>query len=219
MRSTSNVWLARHGETTWNMAGRYQGRLESALSALGVRQGFALANAFGDRLERGEPVPARIISSPLLRCAATARFTADRLGVPLETDERLIEIAHGTWEGRYRDDLAREEPELYAAWRNDPASVSFDGGESLADVLARWQSFAHDLASESRDTLVVTHDAVVRVALLDLRGLPLDDFWDVAVENAAYAAIENDGGSLTLMEECVTAHLASARADAAEQAL
>ena len=201
------------------MAGRYQGRLESALSALGVRQGFALANAFGDRLERGEPVPARIISSPLLRCAATARFTADRLGVPLETDERLIEIGHGTWEGRYRDDLAREEPELYAAWRSDPASVSFDGGESLADVLARWQSFAHDLARESRDTLVVTHDAVVRVALLDLRGLSLDDFWDVAVENAAYAEIENDGGSLILREECVTSHLASARADAAEQAL
>jgi probable phosphoglycerate mutase len=201
------------------MAGRYQGRLESALSALGVRQGFALANAFGDRLERGEAVPARIISSPLLRCAATARFTADRLGVPLETDERLIEIAHGTWEGRYRDDLAREDPELYTAWRNDPGSVSFDGGESLADVLARWRAFAHDLARESRDTLVVTHDAVVRVALLDLRGLPLDDFWDVAVENAAYAEIENDGGSLVLREECVTAHLASARADAAEQAL
>jgi probable phosphoglycerate mutase len=201
------------------MAGRYQGRLESALSALGVRQGFALASAFGDRLERGEHVPARIVSSPLLRCAATARFTADRLGVPLETDERLIEIAHGTWEGRYRDDLAREEPELYDAWRNDPASVSFDGGESLADVLARWRAFAHDLARESRDTLVVTHDAVVRVALLDLRGLPLDDFWDVAVENAAYAEIENDGGSLVLREECVTAHLASARADAAEQAL
>jgi probable phosphoglycerate mutase len=201
------------------MAGRYQGRLESALSALGVRQGFALANAFGDRLERGRPVPARIISSPLLRCAATARFTADRLGVALETDERLIEIGHGTWEGRYRDDLAREEPALYAAWRNDPASVSFDGGDSLADVLARWQSFAHDLSRESRDTLVVTHDAVVRVALLDLRGLSLDDFWNVAVENAAYAEIENEGGSLVLREECVTAHLASARADAAEQAL
>jgi broad specificity phosphatase PhoE len=131
------------------MAGRYQGRLESALSALGVRQGFALANAFRDQLERGKPVPARIISSPLLRCAATARFTADHLGVVLETDERLIEIAHGTWEGRYRDDLAREEPELYAAWRNDPARVSFDGGESLADVLARWRAFAHDLATRS----------------------------------------------------------------------
>ena len=98
-RRLAMIWLARHCETTWNMAGRYQGRLESALSALGVRQGLALADAFSGRLQRGEAVPARIVTSPLLRCAATARFTADRLGIPLETDDRLLEIAHGTWEG------------------------------------------------------------------------------------------------------------------------
>ena len=213
------IWLARHGETTWNMAGRYQGRLESALSALGARQGLALANAFSQRLERGESVPARILASPLLRCAATARFVADRLGVALETDARLIEIAHGTWEGRYRDELAREDPDRFRAWREDPASVAFAGGESLADVRARWRAFAADLASETRDTLVVTHDAVVRAALVDLRGLTLDDFWNVAVENAAYATIESNGRDLRLIDECVTAHLANARADTAGQAL
>jgi broad specificity phosphatase PhoE len=213
------IWLARHGETTWNMAGRYQGRMESALSALGVRQGMALADAFFARLQRGEPVPARIVSSPLLRCAATARFTADRLGVALETDERLIEIAHGTWDGRYRDDLAREDPERFAAWRTAPASVAFAGGESLADVLARWQSFARDLARETRHTLVVTHDAVVRCALVDLMGRPLDAFWDGHVENAAYAELETDGERLTVRTECVSDHLAGARADVAAQAL
>jgi broad specificity phosphatase PhoE len=213
------IWLARHGETTWNMAGRYQGRMESALSALGVRQGMALADAFFARLQNGEPVPKRIVSSPLLRCLATARFTADRLGIPVEIDERLIEIAHGTWDGRYRDDLAREDPERYRAWRNDPAHVSFDGGESLSDVLARWQSFARDLAREERHTLVATHDAVVRSALVDLMGRPLADFWDVHVENAAYARVETDGTRLALREECVVTHLASARADSATQAL
>ena len=212
-------WIARHGETTWNLAGRYQGRLESALSALGVRQGLALADAFSARLERGGSIPTRIVASPLLRCAATARFVADRLGVELETDERLIEIAHGTWEGRYRDDLAREDPGVYRAWRETPASVAFDGGESLADVRARWRAFADDLASQSGDTLVVTHDAVVRVALLDLEGLPLDDLWKVPVENAAFAVVESDGPQRRLIEACVTAHLANARADATEQAL
>jgi broad specificity phosphatase PhoE len=213
------IWLARHGETTWNMAGRYQGRLESALSALGVRQGLALANAFFERLLHGWPAPTRIVSSPLLRCAATARFTADHLGVPLETDARLLEIAHGTWDGRYREALAREEPERFRAWRDAPASVTFDGGESLAEVRARWQSFARDLALESRHTLVVTHDAVVRCALLDARGLPLDDFWRMQVENAAFAILESDGSRLVLREECVAEHLESARADATAQAL
>ncbi|MBD5634908.1 MAG: histidine phosphatase family protein [Candidatus Eremiobacteraeota bacterium] len=213
------IWLARHGETTWNMAGRYQGRLESALSGLGVRQGLALADAFVERLERREPVPARIVSSPLLRCAATARFSGERLGLPLELDARLIEIAHGTWDGRYRDDLAREDPERYRAWRSAPASVAFDGGETLADVLARWRDFAHDLAREPRHTLVVTHDAVVRCALVDLMGRSLDDFWAVRVENAAYALLESDGARLRVRDECVTAHLADARANVTAQAL
>jgi broad specificity phosphatase PhoE len=214
-----SIWLARHGETTWNMAGRYQGRMESALSALGVRQGMALAGHFFGELQAGRPVPARIVSSPMLRCLATANFSADRLGVAIETDARLIEIAHGTWDGRYRDDLGREDPERYLAWRAAPDSVTFDGGESLADVLVRWQSFASDLARESRHTLVVTHDAVVRCALVDLTGRPLADFWNVRVENAAFAELATDGARLTLREECVTGHLANARADAAAQAL
>lgn len=214
------IYLARHGETTWNLAGRYQGRLESALSGLGVRQGFALAEYFFARLQRGEALPERIISSPLLRCAATARFTATRLDVPLETDPRLIEIAHGTWDGRYRDELAVNDPERYRAWREDPAHVAFDGGETLVDVAARWQSFATDVLLDAKsDVLVVTHDAVVRCALVAALGRTLDDFWNVRVENGAFALLESDGTGLRVLEECVVAHLAGARADVAGQAL
>lgn len=213
------IWIARHGETTWNLAGRYQGRMESALSGLGVRQGMALAGAFLGFLERAEPIPARIVSSPMLRCTATARFTAQALGVALETDDRLIEIAHGTWEGRYRDELAANDPERYRSWREDPARVAFEGGETLDDVLARWRSFARDLAARSEDTLVVTHDAVVRCALVDLQGWTLDDFWKTRVENAAYALGERESGRLRLVRDCVHDHLDGVRADVAGQAL
>lgn len=213
------IWLARHGETTWNLAGRYQGRLESALSGLGMQQGMALGHAFFERLQRGEPVPTRIVSSPLLRCVATARLTAQRLGGTVETDERLIEIAHGTWEGRYRDELAANDPARYRLWREDPAQVEFEGGETLDDVLERWRSFADDLVDRQEDTLIVTHDAVVRCALVDLRGRPLDDFWKMRVENAAFAVLERDGYRLRVREECVYDHLAGVRADVAGQAL
>ncbi len=214
------IVLARHGETTWNLAGRYQGRLESALSALGVRQGFALADHFFARLQRGESVPERIVSSPLLRCLATARFTATRVDVPLETDERLIEIAHGTWDGRYRDELAANDPERYRAWREDPAHVAFDGGETLSQVAERWRAFADaELLAERRDVLVVTHDAVVRCALLAAKGLDLDSFWRMHVENGAFALLESDGTRLRLIEECVVSHLAGTRADISGQAL
>ncbi len=213
------IWLARHGETTWNLAGRYQGRMESALSGLGVAQGFALAEYFAGRIAGGERVPTRILSSPLLRCKATALFTGQRLGLGVEVDERLTEIAHGTWEGRYRDELARDDPERYRAWREDPAHVSFDGGESLTDVLWRWRAVAADLASRADDMLVVTHDAVVRCALVDLQARTLDDFWDVPVENAAFAIVDNDGTELRLTVPFHADHLRGLRADVASQAL
>jgi broad specificity phosphatase PhoE len=213
------IWLARHAETTWNLAGRYQGRLESMLSGMGMHQAFALAGYFADRMSRGEAVPERVVSSPLLRCAATARASADRLDLEVETDDRLIEIAHGTWEGRYRDELEANDPELYRAWRERPAEVVFDGGESLADVLARWQDFARSLAADSRRTLVLTHDAVVRVALVDLEGKGLEDFWNVRVANAAFATIERKDGALVLESDYNADHLRGIEADAASQAL
>lgn len=211
---SATVYVARHGETTWNLAGRYQGRRESGLTGLGMRQGMALAQAF----TRQEPRIERIIASPLVRCAATAQFVAERLNLPLETDVRLIEIAHGTWEGRLRDEIAANDPETFRAWKERPADVSFDGGETVADVRDRWRDFASTLATDV-PTLVVTHDAVVRIALLEAACMPLDDLWNVAVENAAYAMFSVNDGEWTISEACVNAHLAGLRADTEAQAL
>jgi phosphoserine phosphatase len=206
------VYVARHGETTWNLAGRYQGRRESELSPLGVRQARALADAM-ERERIG-----RIVSSPMLRCTATAQPVADRLNVPVETDERLIEIAHGTWEGRLRDEIAADDRVRYRAWREDPARVRFDGGESLGQVLERWRGFAASFRPAS-PALVVTHDAVVRVALLDATGRGLDAFWAARVENGAYAVFEVTASGWALAEECVAAHLGALRAPVEDQAL
>jgi broad specificity phosphatase PhoE len=213
------IWLARHGETTWNVAGRYQGRLESTLTPLGERQAAALAAYFVARAKGGEAVPERIWSSPLLRCTATAQPSATALGVPIECAELLIEIGHGTWEGRYREDIAREDPERYRSWREEPALVAFDGGETLADVLARWRTFADALARETRHALVTTHDAVLRCALLDLLGRPLGDFWKMRVENGAFALLASDGQRLSLVRECEVDHLRDLRAEVSGQAL
>jgi broad specificity phosphatase PhoE len=208
------VFVARHGETTWNLAGRYQGRRESGLTALGVRQGFALADAFSTV----EPRIERIIASPLLRCSATAKFVADRLNIALETDDALLEIAHGTWEGRLRDEIAADDPERFAAWKERPAQVSFESGETLAQVQARWQHFAATFAAHV-PALVVTHDAVVRVAILEAQGRPLDDLWAVQVENAGFAEFDVRGGSWNLVRENVNDHLAGLRAATQDQAL
>jgi probable phosphoglycerate mutase len=206
------VYLARHGETTWNLAGRYQGRRETALTSLGMQQAFALAAPM-DEARIG-----RIISSPLLRCTATARPTAERLNLRIETDDRLIEIAHGTWEGRLRDEIAANDPVRYSAWRNDPANVVFEGGESTHDVLARWRAFAASFVP-AVPALVVTHDAVVRAALVDASGRDLDDFWAMNVENGAFAVFDVTTTGWQLLEERVSRHLDGIRASTEGQAL
>ncbi len=206
------VFLARHGETTWNLAGRYQGRRESALTALGMSQAFALSDAMV-AAQAG-----RVVSSPLLRCTATAKPAADRLNVRVENDDRLIEIAHGTWEGRLRDEIAANDPLRYRAWRDDPAHVAFEGGESVAQVRARWRDFAATLRPRS-PTLVVTHDAVVRVALVDAQGRDLDAFWNARVENGGFATFDVDDDRWTLVAECTAEHLGLQRTSTENQAL
>jgi phosphoserine phosphatase len=213
------IYLARHGETTWNRVGRYQGRQESELSELGERQGIALAAYFSYRLAADLGIPARIISSPLRRCTATARYVAARLGRVLETDDRLIEIAHGAWEGRLRDDLAANDPQRYRAWRSDPANVAFEGGERLAEVDSRWRAFAASLLGFKEDVLLLSHDAVIRIAILAAKNAPLDRFWNVRAENGAFARFSPDRPQWTLIDECFTEHLVDARASLSEQAL
>jgi broad specificity phosphatase PhoE len=213
------IYVARHGETTWNVVGRYQGRLDSELSALGTAQALALANYFGGRAERGETVPGRIVSSPLLRCTATAGVVAERLGLPVERDERIIEIAHGSWEGRYRPEIMQNDAQRYWMWKNDAAHVAFLNGETVHDVVNRWLAFAADIAHETRDVLVVTHDVVCRAALLQATGRSLDDLWNVHVENGAFSRIEFTAAGPRLLEECHTAHLTTQRASLEDQAL
>jgi broad specificity phosphatase PhoE len=170
-------------------------------------------------LAAGASIPKRVISSPMLRCTATAQCTASLLKIPLETDERLIEIAHGSWEGRLRDELAANDPQRYQTWRNDPAHVAFEGGETLADVDARWRNFAASLQGSNEDILILSHDAVLRIAILAAADAPLEHFWEVRAENGAFARLQPDRPQWTLAEECFIEHLDNARASIAEQAL
>lgn len=208
----SAVLIARHGETDWNVNGRYQGRLESELSPLGRAQADALSRAAAD-YDVG-----RIVSSPLKRCIDTAKAVGNRLSIPLEVDARLIEIAHGTWEGRYRDEIAANDPQRYDAWRRAPQAVSFQNGESVRDVLARWSDFVRDLQS-CINTLLVTHDAVVRVAMLERTERPLAEFWQPRVVNGGFAYFDVSREAWHLRSECVCDHLRTLQADISAQAL
>ncbi|MDQ2680711.1 MAG: histidine phosphatase family protein [Candidatus Eremiobacteraeota bacterium] len=206
------VRVARHGETTWNVEGRYQGRMESSLSARGVLQANALAHAVRDTATK------RVICSPLQRTRVSASAAAALLNCEFEVDDRLIEIGHGTWEGRLRDELERNDAARYRAWRDHPESVSFENGESMLQVHERWEQFSRSF-QDSAETLIITHDAIVRVAILAGSSRPLSDFWKARVTNGAYAQFWVEDGRWHLERECVEAHLAGLQSDAQAQAL
>lgn len=171
------VLLARHGETPWNAEGRYQGKRDIALSDTGVSQ----ARLLGGRL-MGEAIT-RAVASPLQRARLTAELAlgADR-APQLLFDEGLMEIGHGHWEGLLASEIRERDPALLKAWRDDPETVQMpgEGGESIGQVLERsWPAFERACAGLGADDtlLVVAHDAVNRVILCRILGLPLSRMW------------------------------------------
>lgn len=178
-----HILLVRHGETDWNREGRYQGRTDTELSAHGLRQVAMLGQALVS-------VPiTRAISSPLRRAQHTAEAIVNGR-LPLELDERLMEISHGAWEGRLAAEIAEADAAALAAWQRAPTenTPAGPGAETLADVQARaWPALAGMVRSLGpEDTgLVVTHDAVLRVFLCRILGLPWSQVWSFRQDPAA----------------------------------
>lgn len=168
------ILLARHGETPWNAEGRYQGQEDIPLSPVGEAQAAALA-----RRLRELPIN-RAVASPLVRARRTAEIAlGDRAGM-LTTDAGFLEIAHGEWEGLLASEINARDPERMRAWREAPHEVLMPGGESLQHVIDRaWPALerATQGLGDADTLLVVAHDAVNRVLLCRVLGLPLSKLW------------------------------------------
>ena len=169
------ILLARHGETPWNAEGRYQGQEDIPLSPVGEGQ----ARALGERLR--DVAITRAVASPLVRARHTAELAlGEGRAATLTTDDGLKEIAHGTWEGLLAEEIHARDPDRMHAWRHAPHEVLMPEGESLEHVVVRaWPAFARACTGLGSDDtlLVVAHDAVNRVLLCRILGIPLAKLW------------------------------------------
>ncbi|CAJ22688.1 putative phosphoglycerate mutase [Xanthomonas euvesicatoria pv. vesicatoria str. 85-10] len=184
------ILLARHGETPWNAEGRYQGQIDIPLSPVGEGQ----ARALGERLHTLQID--RAVASPLSRAQATAKAAlgASRQAL-LQTDADLQEIAHGEWEGLLASEINDKDPARLRAWREEPDTVLMPGGESLRQVLDRsWRGLvrATDGLGAHDTLLVVAHDAVNRVILCKILGLPLSKLWSFRQAPTTLNLLEGD---------------------------
>ena len=150
------IHFVRHGQTAHNRDGRLQGRVDLALSELGVQQADLVASRFA-----GATI-ASVVSSPLRRARDTAAAIAAVVGCEADIDDRLLELDYGEWDGR---PLAEIPGERWAAWIADP-SFAPPGGESLVSVTARVESFCRDHAEADRaQTIAVSHVSPIKAAV------------------------------------------------------
>jgi probable phosphoglycerate mutase len=167
-------YAMRHGETSWNAKGFFQGHSDIPLAEAGVRQVEENGRRFKAHLETVgiSPSAIAIISSPLSRAVHSSRIMCAELGLPedrLIIDPRLKEASFGRWEGlttfevkeRFRDErrLRKED-----RWNFAPS-----GGQSYADISAAMGDFLGGLTGNP--SLIVTHTGNIRVALRLLQSL------------------------------------------------
>ncbi len=180
------VILVRHGETEWNVQGRYQGRSETDLSARGRDQADRLAGRLAEvRIDS-------IFSSPLRRTMATAEAVARGRALRVVPVPELIEIGHGEWEGLTVEEVKQKFSGFWDAWQREPHLVQFPGGESLSEVRSRVVSaLRRILRTDSAEiVLVCGHDAVNKVILIESLHLPLSEFWRIRQDSTCINLLE-----------------------------
>lgn len=151
--TATRLLLLRHGQTALSVDRRFSGRGNPPLTDAGRRQaGQAAAHLAG----RGLDV---IVSSPLARAQETAAAVADRVGVPVATDEGWVELDFGSWEGLTFEEVRVRDPEGLKAWLAFEGGPAPHGGETFAACVARVTSARDALvaAYPGKSVLVVSH--------------------------------------------------------------
>ncbi|MFK7942270.1 MAG: histidine phosphatase family protein, partial [Paracoccaceae bacterium] len=149
--------LLRHGHTSWNRAGRIQGRTDVPLDSAAQEHLSAL------RL----PTPwdqADLVSSPLSRAIHTANLISGRAP---QTDPALTEMDWGDWEGQHGEDLLAQPGSGYRHIENWGWEFRPPGGESPRNVLERLIPWVRTLKS---DTVAVSHIGIMRMLLAKATG-------------------------------------------------
>ncbi|MDE2145548.1 MAG: histidine phosphatase family protein [Burkholderiales bacterium] len=183
--------LIRHGETPWNLDGRYQGRSDPPLTPRGEDQARALAQSLAQRLAQSlaSAQATRLVAGPLQRAQATARAIGAAAGLRVDVDPRLTELSYGAWEGLRQAEVKLRWPELLRQWKRQPDQACLPGGESLAALRQRVRSFMDDAAAGLGTTVAVTHAGVIRAMVLEASGAPLAAFRAVRIDNATLTTL------------------------------
>lgn len=182
----TRICLVRHGETDWNAEGRVQGQTDVPLSALGLAQ----AQAAADALARHDF--STIYSSDLLRVRQTAEPTVRRLALPMQLDPGLRERHFGIFERMLYTEVKSRYPEHYARFHDKDPAFDFDTGESLSAFFERAVATVRRIVERhpGEQTLIFTHGGVLEMIYRQVAAMSLSAPREFGTPNAGLNWIE-----------------------------
>lgn len=203
----TRIVLIRHGQTEWNVLGKYQGQSDVALSSEGIQQaGFLAANLEIEGISHLDAV----YSSDLKRAKVTASCLAERFHCEVQTRSMLRELNFGAWEGLTYGQITEKWPEAIHNFFSHPDLLDIPEGESFFVLQQRAVKELHSIvqANENSTVAVVAHGAILRTILADVLHMPLRSIWSIRQDNTAVNVLRYDDKGNCLVELInSTAHL------------
>jgi broad specificity phosphatase PhoE len=160
------IWLARHGQTAYNHARRFQGHLPVPLDDTGRAQAHRLAQAAAQRQW------AALVCSPLARALETATIVGAAIGLEPVRDMRFAETDCGDWTDLSFDEVIAADPDGFEGFATGRVGFRFPGGESFAEQEQRALAGIADVRAGVQPALVVSHGGTMRLILAHERGDP-----------------------------------------------
>ncbi|QBR12655.1 histidine phosphatase family protein [Sphingobacterium sp. CZ-2] len=183
------ICLLRHGETAYNADGnKYCGRTDIPLTEKGMAQANRMKALLKDYSFD------QVFSSPLIRARTTAEIAAGNKDL-VQTDDRLIEVDFGQWEGKSSEEFRAEDPDSWNNWLSDPTAFrAGNTGENASQVLERLNDFYQELMDkyDGQTILVVGHNGVNRLFMASQLEMPLRNYRKIVQENSALTLITLD---------------------------
>ena len=176
----SSLYVLRHGMTDWNVVKKLQGQTDIPLND----EGIAMAKEAGEKYR--DVHFDTCFCSPLVRARRTADLLLKGRDIPIEYDDRLKEIAFGDYEGLLYTELSDDHP-VKKAFRDPEHFVPAKGGESIKQLIERTGDFLHEkvrpLLDKDMDVLIVGHGAMNSSIIVNVKELPVEEFWNEGIEN------------------------------------
>lgn len=195
--------LTRHGQTDWNIAGRYQGQSDVPLNQTGWSQAEQITKKLST-----EKIHA-IYASDLSRATNTAQAIAKLHQLEVKKDIRWRELAFGDWEGMNYKEMSAHSPDVFSKWMIDPQHISTPNGETLFELSKRVKATFEEIKTNHKDqtVLVVSHSGALQALLATLLGIDLNRYWQFKISQASLSELKiyDDSVVLNLLND--TNHL------------